>query len=234
MIEIVICDDDDLICRDIENCVKQQLPDSHVRCFSSGEALLAELPEADLIFLDIEMKEIDGMAVAEKLQQQASPLVVFVTAHAEHVFDAFDVGAFHYLLKPLDEEKFRNVLGRALKEIQKRKRREPFRIKENGEYRMIYPDEIYYAESNGRKLLLHTTRGTMECYGRMQELERKLGEDFYRCHRGYLVHLKYVAGYDASNIQLKNGSTVYLARQKYGAFVSAYLAYLRRRMGDLQ
>ena len=100
------------------------------------------------------------------------------------------------------------------------------------EFKTSYPEEIYYAESNGRKLTLYTVQGTYEYYGRMQELEARLGEDFYRCHRGYLVHLKYVAGYDAANIQLKDGSNVYLARQKYGEFVKRYMAYLRQKIGD--
>lgn len=234
MIEVAICDDDELIRRDLEARVTGLLEDVKVRCFSSGEQLLAAGSQADLIFLDIELEgtdQLDGMAVARQLQQ-SSALIIFVTAHKERVFDAFDVGAFHYLLKPLDQEKFERVLMRACEEIRKRKRREPLQIKEKGEYRTVYPDEIYYAESNGRKLLLYTTQGTLEFYGRMQELEAQLGEDFYRCHRGYLVHLKYVIGYDAANIQLKDGSNVYLARQKYGEFVRVYLAYLRRKMGD--
>ena len=202
-----------------------------MRCFPSGDQLLASEVEADLVFLDIEMPGMDGMAVAESFRQSQA-LVIFVTAHKERVFDAFDVGAFHYLLKPLDPERFARVFSRALAEIRKRKRREPLQIKERGEYRTVYPDELYYAESNGRKLLLYTSQGVFECYGRMRELEARLGEDFYRCHRGYLVHFKYVAGYDAANIQLKNGGNVYLARQKYGEFVKLYMAYLRRQMGD--
>lgn len=231
LIEVVICDDDAMGCRELEDKVKRQLPDSRVRCFYSGEELLASAAEADLIFLDIEMPGMDGMTVAQKLRQSQA-LIIFVTAHKERVFDAFDVGAFHYLLKPLDPERFEKVFSRACEEIRKRKRREPLQIREKGEYRTVYPDEIYYAESNGRKILLYTVQGTLECYGRMQELEAKLGEDFYRCHRGFLVHFKYVAGYDAANIQLKNGANVYLARQKYGEFVRLYMAYLRRQMGD--
>ncbi len=231
-IEVAICDDDERICQDLGSRIKRLLPESQIFCFSSGEALLEASKPADLIFLDIEMEGMDGMAVAGELRQSQA-LVIFVTAHKERVFDAFDVGAFHYLLKPLDPERFEQVLSRACEEIRKRRRREPLQIRDKGEYRTVYPDEIYYAESNGRKLQLHTSQGVFECYGRMQELEAQLGEDFYRCHRGYLIHLKYVAGYDASNIQLKDGSNVYLARQKYGEFVKLYLAYLRRKMGEL-
>ena len=230
-IEIMICDDDELICRELEEKVRQSLPGSHIQCFSSGEQLLRESSEADLIFLDIELPGMDGMTVAEQLGKNQA-LVIFVSAHDEYVFDAFDVGAFHYLLKPLERERFERVLARACKEIRRRKRREPLQIKEQGEFKTIYPEEIYYAESNGRKLTLYTVQGTYEYYGRMQELEARLGEDFYRCHRGYLVHLKYVAGYDAANIQLKDGSNVYLARQKYGEFVKRYMAYLRQKIGD--
>lgn len=232
MIHIAICDDDARICQELRRMVEERQEDCSVICFSSGEELLGSGVEADLIFLDIEMPGVDGMAVAGQLQRQSMALVVFVTAHEERVFDAFDVGAFHYLVKPLNPERLSRVLGRANEEIRRRRHQEPLQIREKGEHRAVYPQEIRYVESNGRKLQIHTAQGTLECYGRMQELERQLGEDFFRCHRGYLVHLKYVAGYDNANIRLKDGGNVYLARQKYGAFVKAYMDYLRKRLGD--
>lgn len=62
----------------------------------------------------------------------------------------------------------------------------------------------------------------------MGELEELLGKGFFRCHRGYLVNLQAVRSYDAGTIQLKNGETILMAKQKYNAFVSAYMEFLRQ------
>ena len=63
----------------------------------------------------------------------------------------------------------------------------------------------------------------------MSELEGILGNQFFRCHRGYLVNLSAVGGYDTGNIQLKNGEAILMAKQKYSAFVAAYMEFLRRK-----
>ena len=228
MIEVAICDDDRRICEDLARRVQEQEPDCKVTCFTSGEELLVNAVGLDIVFLDIGMREENGLEVAEKLKEHPGLLVIFVTAHSEHVFEAFDVGAFHYLLKPLEEEKFRQVLERAVAEVRRRQGQEPLKVKSGNAYRFIPVQQIYYAESSGRKILLHTEAETVEFYGRMQELEERLGEGFFRCHRGYLVHMKYITGYDSTTIFLKNGAEVYLAKQKYGEFSAAYLAYLRQ------
>lgn len=228
MIEIAVCDDEKRICEDLKARIQSEEEACRVSCFSSGEELLSQAGGMDIVFLDIGMKGADGMEVAKKLQQYPGLLVIFVTAHPEHVFDAFDVGAFHYLLKPVEAEKFSKVLGRAIREVKRKKERQPLQVKEGNMYRFIPLDQIYYAESSGRKILLHLEKETVEFYGRMQDLERRLGEDFFRCHRGYLVHFLYVSGYDTSTVFLKNGDKVYLAKQKYGEFAAAYLDYLQR------
>ncbi len=86
-----------------------------------------------------------------------------------------------------------------------------------------------YAENEGRKIVLHLKEEQISYYARMSELEAVLGDDFFRCHRGYLVNLNAVKGYDTGNIQIKNGETILMAKQKYSAFTDAYMEFLRRR-----
>ena len=78
---------------------------------------------------------------------------------------------------------------------------------------------------------IHTTRETIEAYASMNELERQLGGSFFRCHRGYLVNLAYVAEYNGQSIILNNGECVYLAKERYGEFVKIYMRYLRNEVG---
>lgn len=228
MIEIAVCDDEQRIREDLKARIEAEGLQCRVRCFASGRELLEQAAQLDIVFLDIGMQEVNGMEIAAQLAQYPGLLVIFVTAHEEHVFEAFDVGAFHYLLKPVDSEKFSQVLRKAVRQAAQMKERQPLQVKDGSSYRVIPLEQIYYAESNGRKILLHTETETVEFYGRMQELEKRLGEDFFRCHRGFLVHFRYVVGYDTANVYLKNDRKVYMAKQKYGEFSTAYLAYLRR------
>ena len=86
---------------------------------------------------------------------------------------------------------------------------------------------IYYVESRGKKVAVHTAGETIEVYSSMHGLAGQLGTGFYRCHRSYLVNMAYVAEYSHESIILSNGAYVYLAKEKYGEFVKAYMRYLR-------
>ncbi len=85
-------------------------------------------------------------------------------------------------------------------------------------------EDIQYAEVYNRKIILHRADGDVEYYGRMAELEKMAGEDFFRTHRAYLVNLKHVVRYDAATISLERG-TAMMAKPKFPAFVKRYMKY---------
>ena len=143
----------------------------------------------------------------------------------------FDVSAFHYLLKPIEEQKFMEVLGRAEEEARKRKgqkERQIFIRAKNRGYTLKL-NSILYIESRGKKVEVHTTdmEDIIESYATMDELEGQLGGGFYRCHRGYLVNMAHIARYDSDSIFLSSGEKVYLTRKKHNEFVKAYMWYLQ-------
>ena len=144
---------------------------------------------------------------------------------------AFDVSAFHYLLKPIEEQKFMEVFGRAIEEVGKRKaqkERQIFIRAKNQGYTLNL-NSILYIESRGKKVEVHTTdmEDIIESYATMDELEGQLGDGFYRCHRGYLVNMAHIARYDADSIFLSSGEEVYLTRKRHNEFVKAYMWYLQ-------
>ena len=101
---------------------------------------------------------------------------------------------------------------------------------EDGSYMEVLAKNILYAENEARKIVLHTKNmpeSSYTFYEKMEVLEKRLGEGFFRSHRGFLVNLREVYKYDATTIQMKNGDKVYLAKQKYNDFVTAYMKYLR-------
>lgn len=232
MLRVAICEDEKSMGEYLKRLIERGIADRkncRIEVFSSGEELLKKGKGFDIYFLDIDLKEMSGIDTARSLRQESGAVIVFVTALKEYVFDAFDVQAFQYLLKPINEEKFFRVLKQAVAECEPRRHSEPLVIRVKGLYRNVPRESILYAENEGRKIVLHLKEEQISYYARMSELEAVLGDDFFRCHRGYLVNLNAVKGYDTGNIQIKNGETILMAKQKYSAFTDAYMEFLRRR-----
>lgn len=104
--------------------------------------------------------------------------------------------------------------------------REAILIRSNGTSHHIERGKVLYAENVGRKVALHTEEGQITYYARMKEVEELLGDQFFRCHRGYLVNLRAIRSYETGSILLKNGERILMAKQKYNDFVRVYAEYL--------
>ena len=94
---------------------------------------------------------------------------------------------------------------------------------------MLDQADILYIESRAKKVGIHTTgaKESIEIYATMEELDEQLGEDFYRCHRAYIVNMAHITEYGKDRVTLTNGDTVYIAKKKFGEFVKAYKGYLQ-------
>lgn len=226
--DIAVVDDEKLIREHICNLIKKQKPDCHLAAYATGAKLLAAGKQFDIVFLDIRMDDMDGIETARCLRERQDEFVlVFITGNREYVFDALDLYAFHYLLKPVDEDKFKEVLERAAGEAAKRKEKRGLFIKKKN--LTLGLDDILYVESRGKKIAIHTRglRGTIEIYATMEELEGQLDGEFYRCHRGYIVNMAHITEYDNDSITVTNGDKIYLTKKKYGHFVKTYMWYLQ-------
>ena len=232
---IAICDDEKNIRELIGDKVVKQYPEAEIVFFSSGEELLLADKNIDILFLDIQMSGKNGMDTARELRKKDKDVIlIFVTAVEEYVFQAFDVGAFHYILKPIDDAKFIGVLHKAVDELGSKSRNvneEEERyllINSGGVHTKVIFDDIVYAEVFNRKIVIHKLDDTIEYYGKMSDLESLAGDSFFRPHRAYLINFKYVEKYDASTVYLENGS-VLMAKQNYPEFVKRYMKYIQRR-----
>lgn len=228
---IAICDDDVRGRERIRTLLEKEFSQAQTSEFNSGMKLLESVEEGcqpDIVLLDIAMEGMDGMETARRLKEMSDAILIFVTGVKEHVFQAFDVGAFHYLMKPVDQDKMTDVLRRAVQEVEKRRTVPRFLlVKAEGSHRRIPVDDILYVENSGRKVILHMKTECLEYYERMNHLEEVLGDGFYRCHRGYLVALSAISGYDHDSITVGSGEKIYLAKQKYGEFVKLYCKFLK-------
>ncbi len=229
-----ICDDEREIRSSIERNIRLLCEDSDIIKFADGKALVEYEGGFDILFLDIQMEGMSGMEAARVLRGRGcKAVIIFVTAIEEYVFDAFDVGAFHYIVKPFDKAKFFDVLRKAVAQCESIKAREvrdepSLAVKTGSTTRKIYLYEIFYLEVFNRKVVIHKADGDVEFYGKLIELEDRLSEHFVRCHRAYIVNMRYVLKYTANNITLENGAEILLSKQKYGEFVRKYLKYTSR------
>ncbi len=124
MIRIAICDDEKNIRAYLRTLVRKQDSESEITEYASADEYLSGGMEHDLLFLDIEMKGsisgMDGMSMAKQIRGMElgrQPVIIFVTGYEKYVYDAFDVDAFQYLLKPINEQKFAEVFSRAARQI---------------------------------------------------------------------------------------------------------------------
>lgn len=230
MLKIAVCDDEPAYVKQISDKIKRFIPDSEIECFLSGEDLLVCEALFDIYFLDIQMENMNGIEAAKKLREQdEESIIVFLTGAKEYVFDAFDVAALQYLVKPVDDAKLQETLVRAKREIRKKQNRKDRQIfiKTRKKNIALNISDILYFENERRKIAIHTLKGEISFYGVMADMEREAGADFCRCHRGYLVNLSHVTEYDRETITLSNGERIYLSKDRYHDFVKQYMRYLR-------
>lgn len=230
----MICDDDKSLQKLLQQKIEKFCVDRNkacrIVCCDSGEEMLA-LPAPDILFLDIQMSGKNGMESARELRRRhENTILIFVTAMSEYVYEAFDVDALHYLIKPFSDEKLQEVLDKALRLLQSPTEIEEkiLLVKQGGLSTKVYLSDIIYAEVFNRKIMLHTLNGDIEYYGKLTDLSEQAGADFFRTHRAYLVNLKYVEKYNATTVWLEQG-TALLSKKQFSGFVQQYMQYINRQ-----
>jgi two-component system response regulator LytT len=232
MLRFAICDDEPYMLDTLSDLLSRSLDSLpyHITRFHSGTELLANSTPFDLIFLDIQMEAPDGMETARRMRQQGRrSLLVFVTVLKEYVFDAFAVDAFDYLLKPLDPQRFQEILARGLKALDQQCAQEL--LVQRGACVQVLPSkEIVYFEVLGRKVYVHQADGTvLDYYDKLEDLEARFHGHFFRCHRSYLVNLDYVRGCSGGQVSLSTGEAVPLSRLRRQDLTQALLRHMRER-----
>ena len=156
------------------------------------EAILEHQP--DLVFLDVQMPDLDGFQVLEALGDDQLPAIVFVTAYDEYAIKAFDVHAIDYLLKPIEPERFRKALARATKRgllsLLDERPIDRLVIRTRGKVSFLKPSEIDWIEADGKHARLHAGRETYVVRHTLTRLEQRLAShNFVRVHRSAIVNM---------------------------------------------
>lgn len=227
---IGICDDNEVIrnelCRLCKQYIESSLINFKIVSFSSGEAVLAYPDSIDIIFMDIQMRGINGLATAKKIRERdENMIIIFLTGYKAYMQEGYQVRAFRYLVKPMKSEDFFRTLNEAVSELTRNTRAI---LTRDGKTLFVRLHEIMYIECEGRNSLIRTKNYYFESTMTMQQWQNLLNTDsFYRVHKTYIVNMEYVKEI-GKNIILDNGEKVELAVRQAAKFKRACKEYRKR------
>ncbi len=184
---------------------------------TAGKVLTEQRP--DVVFLDIRIPETDGLALAERLRAEDAPIVVFVTAHAEHAAAAFDIDAVDYLLKPYDKERFDRCVGRVRETLNSRAAApRPLVVPVRDASRLLDGSAITWLESEDNYVRVHAGEQNYLLRRTLQDLLDRLGRKFLRIHRSRAVNVAAIATVRPllrgdAEIGLQDGRTLRVSRR---------------------
>ena len=205
--KIAVCDDNKECISILESHLKKMnvsIPDCDI--YQSGESLLSFCRKHnkyyDVIFLDMEMKQLNGIETATHIREiDENVIIVFVTAHSEYMKESFKCQPFRFLLKPIDFDEFKATVEDILKKLSKRKK--VFSFSENKTKVRLYCDDIIYCESHGHWIWIHTKDNSYKLLKSMSELHEQLDkETLFRVHKSFIVNFRYLKIIRENNIEL--------------------------------
>ena len=229
---ILICDDDDLMIKQIRKYCqfffdKIQVKCPELVCFSDGETLLSDEGEKDILFLDIEMPGMNGIYVGNELKTQNENIIIFiVTSYSEYLDEAMRFHVFRYLSKPLDKQRFFRNMKDAVDLYNSMTVKIPIETKQG--VHTLPASSIVAVEAQGRKITVHTVKGDFESIHTIKYWENLLPKNhFFQTHRSFIINFEYVTDFDHTLVHMNdNQFHAYLTKRKYSSFKEAYLLYL--------
>jgi DNA-binding LytR/AlgR family response regulator len=196
--------------------------------FNDGEEIMFDYePVYDIIFLDIEMKRLNGMDTAKKIRKiDTNVIIIFITNNSQYAVKGYQVDAMSYLLKPVGYFAFQEELKKSLASVDKLKKKEFLLIPTPEGLRKIDTNEIMYIESIRHYLLIVTVDKTYEIRGTLKKMEEKLENlNFNRCNNCYLVNLAYVEGVEAE-FAIVGAHKLKISRPRKKNFIEQIVNYL--------
>lgn len=232
MLCIAICDDEkymsDKIRAMVSDFFRRKNMDIVISQFSSGKELLQYDRRIDILFLDIQMKDMDGMETARKLRSRKfKGVLIFITVLKEMVFQSFEVQAYDYLVKPIESGRFEKTMERLLASM--RNAGESSLLVQKAYESSIVPfEDIIFCEIIDRKVYLYLVSSEiLDYYDRLENLETKLDSRFFRCHRSFLINLQYLKSYKNGTAYMENGREIPVSRLRSKEFSNVVLQYMK-------
>ena len=218
--KIAICDDSQADRNYIQdlvlNWISKRGIDASISPFSSAENFLFEYHEEkdfDILLLDIEMGQMDGVSLAKQIRQSNETLqIVFITGYSDYIAEGYEVAALHYLMKPVKKGKLSEVLDRAFDKLSKNEK--VLNLELSGEMVRVPIYQIRYLDVQANYVTIHA-KEDYTIKKTLSQMSTELDDRFYKVGRSAVVNLTYISRVTKTDISLKDGSLIPLPRGAY-------------------
>ena len=229
--KIAICEDDIYMSETLKGYVKDFLDSKEmlftIETFDTAEKFNSSTETYDLLFLDYELPDSNGMEIAKNLRKiNKKTTIIFTTSFPQFVFDSFEVDTFRYLVKPVSCEKIEKVMTDFINSFEQYAKIDI--PTDGGGVVFVSLPEIMYIESNGRYTTVRTNSTSYVSPKALATFQAEINSfRFYRTHRTFLVNMKYITEIHGSTIVLTNGEKVSISRRNLSTFNNAYFNFLK-------
>jgi len=228
---IAIVDDEQEFLLNLKSMISENYPEPDklsISEFGSGEEFINDFKKNmyDVIILDIEMKELNGLETAERIRSDdSSMIIVFLTSHQEFVLQGYEVNAFRYMLKSQPEPLYRRQLSSIFDEYHQTHLTFPVQTK--NAMRNISISDIVFFEIFKRMIVLHTTSEKYEFYGKLSEIEKdERLINFIKPHKSYYVNLAFIDNLEHDILVMKTKDKIPLSRKLKQSVTDKFLTFL--------
>lgn len=232
MLKIAICDDEVIYTQKIEQYVKTYFQakkiNVHTDCFTRPAALLQSAEEEyDLIFLDVDMPELDGIHLGQELRKtNRKAILIYISALVQYAIEGYSVHAFQYLLKQDLERTFSQCMDDVMRQLPAAG---SYFIPTDAGGMKILLEDILFFEVQNHTILAHTQnqeRASWAFSGKIAELEKELSQaGFLRIHKSFLANMRHIVRMERTGILITNGTCLPCSRQKFTDLLQAYILW---------
>lgn len=229
--KIAICDDQMAmhteLKKHLENYAQKRNLIMIYNDYTNGFDLISSQNEYDIIFMDYQMAEIDGLETARQIRKKnTDTTIIFLTSFPDIVFDTFEVNAYRFLVKPIDDARLEAALDSYLSDNDESNF---ILIKTDESNQKININDIIYIEASDKYCNIRTNEGTVLFKKTLSEIEKMLPEDkFFRCHRTYLVGFRHIVSHTSTDVVFDNKEKALISRVKLSPFKKAFTNYIKR------
>ncbi len=234
-IHVAIVEDEKKWQKELYDCLerygRENSVDFEIDCFSDGIGITTEYKGSyDIIFMDIQMRIQDGMTAARQIRElDEDVILIFVTSMAQYAIQGYSVGAFNFVLKPIDYTPFSHEMDRVRRKLGKDQHTSLLIRSENG-HRRIPVREIRYVEHIQKRLFIYTGAECFNTRMSLSDLEKELNDHRFFCpHSGYLINLNYVEAVESSSVHVA-GTTIPLSRYRRSELLEQLSIIMRNRI----
>ena len=230
MIHIAICDDERDFVAHLKGLLQQYAAETgeeiKITPYYDGMELVERYDTTiDLIFLDIQMRLLNGLRTAEHIRRMDEGVgIIFLTTLTQYGLEGYKYQAVNYIIKPMKYVRLKAEMDQWLKKRRKEDSSALAVANDTGKYK-VFLKSLRYVETFNRNLLLHTGQEHIICYKSMKEMEQKLqNKGFVRCHTSYIVNLSYIKGVKKLEIELITGEKIPISQPRRKEFMEKLAA----------